>query len=112
MSEALRAGRPVRVDVGGHAADSLGSRRAGEIAFAVASRFVEHVLLVTDDAIREAQRRLWEELRLVAEPGGAAALAALLSGRYRPDPEERVVALVCGGNADPAWIAGLSEPGR
>jgi threonine dehydratase len=66
---------------------------------------VEHVLLVTDDAIRDAQRRLWEDLRLVAEPGGAAAFAALLSGRYRPDPDERVVVLVCGGNTDPGSLA-------
>lgn len=105
MSEALRAGRPIRVDVGGHAADSLGPRVAGEIALALASRYVEHVLLVTDDAIREAQRRLWSEVRALAEPGGAAALAALLSGRYRPDPDERVVVLVCGANADPSTIA-------
>jgi threonine dehydratase len=105
MSEALRAGRPVPVELGGLAADSLGSRRAGEIAHAIASRFVEHVLLVTDDAILQAQRRLWEEVRLIAEPGGAAALAALTSGRYRPDPEERVVVLVCGGNTDPASLA-------
>jgi threonine dehydratase len=105
MSEALRAGRPVPVEVGGLAADSLGSRRVGEIAHAIASRFVEHVLLVTDDAILEAQRRLWEEVRLIAEPGGAAALAAVTSGRYRPDPDEHVVVLVCGGNTDPASLA-------
>jgi threonine dehydratase len=105
MSEALRAGRPIDVEVGGLAADSLGARRAGAFAFAAASRYVEHVLLVTDDAIRDAQRRLWEELRLIAEPGGAAALAALLSGRYRPDPDERVVVLVCGANTDPAGFA-------
>lgn len=100
MSEALRAGRPIPVEVGGYAADSLGARQAGDIAFAVASRYVEHVLLVTDDAIRDAQRRLWEHVRVVAEPGGAAALAALLSGRYRPDPEEHVVVLVCGANTE------------
>jgi threonine dehydratase len=105
MSEALRVGRPVPVEVGGYAADSLGTKQAGEIAFAIASRYVEHVLLVTDDAILQAQRRLWEEVRLIAEPGGAAALAALTSGRYRPDPEERVVVLVCGGNTDPASLA-------
>jgi threonine dehydratase len=98
MSEALRVGRPVPVEVGGYAADSLGTKQAGEIAFAIASRYVEHVLLVTDDAFLEAQRRLWEEARLVAEPGGAAALAALISGRYRADPDERVIVLVCGAN--------------
>jgi len=101
MSEALRAGHPIRVEVGGLAADSLGPRQAGEIALALASAYVEHVLLVPDQSIADAQRRLWEELRIVAEPGGAAALAALLTGRYRPDPDERVVVLVCGANADP-----------
>ncbi len=98
MSEALRVGRPIPVEVGGYAADSLGTKQAGEIAFAIASRYVEHVLLVTDDAFLDAQRRLWEEARLVTEPGGAAALAALISGRYRADPDERVVVLVCGAN--------------
>jgi threonine dehydratase len=104
MSEALRAGRPLPVDVGGHAADSLGARQVGAIAFAVASRFVEHVLLVTDDAIRAAQRLLWERARVVAEPGGATALAAVLSGRYRPDADERVVAVVSGANTEPGSV--------
>ena len=106
MSEALRVGHPVRVEVGGYAADSLGARRCGDLAFGLASRFVEHVLLVTDDAIRRAQHRLWEEVRVVAEPGGAAALAALLTGRYRPDPDEHVVVLVCGANTDPGALPG------
>lgn len=110
MSEALRAGRPVDVDVGGDAADSLGARMCGEIAHAIAARYVEHVLLVTDDAIREAQRRLWDDVRVIAEPGGAAALAALLSGRYRPDPDERVVVLVCGANTDPGSVSLVEEP--
>jgi threonine dehydratase len=105
MAEALRAGRPIPVEVGGLAADSLGVRQTGEIALVLASAYVEHVLLVTDDDIAEAQRRLWAELRIVAEPGGAAALAPLLSRRYRPDPDERVVVLICGGNTDPAAIA-------
>jgi threonine dehydratase len=105
LSEALRVGRPVEVEVGGWAADSLGARRVGDIAFGVASRYVEHVLLVPDDSIRDAQRALWEGTRLVTEPGGAAAFAALLSGRYRPDPDERVVVLVCGANTDPCWFA-------
>lgn len=105
MSEALRVGRPAVVDVGGLAADSLGPRRSGEIAYAIAARHVEHVLLVTDDAIVLAQRSLWEHVRLIAEPGGAAAFAALLSGRYRPDPDEHVVVLVCGANTDPGSFA-------
>ena len=106
LTEALRAGAPVDVDVGGLAADSLGSRRAGDIAVEVARRFVEEVVLVEDDAIADAQRALWSSCRLVAEPGGAAALAALRSGAYRPRKGERVVVLICGANADPASIVG------
>ncbi|MHC2740902.1 threonine dehydratase [Bradyrhizobium liaoningense] len=66
--------------------------------FPVARAHVERVVLVSDDAIRQAQAALWSHLRLVAEPGGAAAFAALLSGRYRPSPTERVAVLVCGAN--------------
>ncbi len=105
MAEAIRAGRPIPVDVGGLAADSLGVRQTGEIALALALAYVEHVLLVTDDDIAEAQRRLWSDLRIVAEPGGAAALAPLLSRRYRPDPDERVVVLLCGANTEAFAIA-------
>jgi threonine dehydratase len=105
MSAALEAGHPVDVPVGGYAADSLGTKRAGMIAFDVVSRHVERVVLVPDDAIRDAQRRLWDSVRLFAEPGGAASLAALLSGAYVPEPEEHVVALVCGANGDLAAIA-------
>lgn len=104
MHAALRAGEPADVEVGGIAADSLGARRAGAIAFAVARAFVERVVLVSDDAIREAQRRLWRELHVVAEPGGAASMAALLAGAYRPDRGGRVVILACGANADPATV--------
>jgi threonine dehydratase len=104
MTAALEAGEPVDVTYGGYASDSLGCRRAGEIAFAVVSKFVERVVLVPDDAIREAQRRLWDSVRVFAEPGGATALAAVLSGAYVPDPDERVVAVVCGANGDLAAI--------
>jgi threonine dehydratase len=104
LTRALEAGRPVDAPVGGVAADSLGPRRAGAIATAIAATHVARVVLVPDEAIVQAQRRLWNEVRLVAEPGGAAALAALLSGAYRPGPGERVVVLVCGANADPASI--------
>jgi threonine dehydratase len=101
---ALAAGRPVDVEVGGIAADSLGARRVGEIAFAIAQRQVERVVLVGDQAIRRAQRWLWTEVRLVAEPGGAAGVAALLDGAYRPSPGERVAVVVCGANTDPATL--------
>lgn len=98
LHAALAAGRPVDVSVDGIAADSLGASRIGELAFASAQKNVERVLLVSDDAIREAQHALWERLRIVAEPGGAAALAPLLSGSYAPREGERVGVLICGGN--------------
>jgi threonine dehydratase len=95
---ALAAGRPVDAPAGGIAADSLAPRQVGALMFPIAQRFVERVVLVTDDAIRDAQRLLWRELRLVAEPGGAAAMAALTSGRYRPSADERLAVLLCGAN--------------
>jgi threonine dehydratase len=98
LTRALAAGRPVDAEAGGIAADSLAPRRVGELMFPFAQRQVDHVTLVTDDAIREAQRVLWQVVRVVAEPGGAAAFAAVLSGRYRPHPGERVGVVVCGGN--------------
>jgi threonine dehydratase len=100
MSAALAAEEPVDVEYGGYAADSLGTKRAGEIAFAIVSKHVERVVLVSGDAIKDAQRRLWHEVRIFAEPGGAAALAALLARAYVPEPDEHVVALVCGANGD------------
>lgn len=106
MTAALAAGEPVDVTYRGYASDSLGTKRAGEIAFAVVSRSVEDVVLVSDDAIRDAQRRLWDEVRVFAEPGGAAALAALLSGAYEAQPDEHVVVLVCGANGDLSAISG------
>jgi len=98
LTRALEAGRPVDAEAGGIAADSLAPRRVGELVFPIVRRYVEKTVLVSDDAIRDAQRRLWQTLRVVAEPGGAAALAALTSGRYVPEPEERVGVLICGGN--------------
>lgn len=105
LHAALGTGEPVDVDVGGIAADALGAARAGEIGFEIARRFVEDVVLVPDEAIVQAQRRLWAECRVLAEPGGAAALAALLTGGYVPRSDERVVVLICGGNTDPASLA-------
>jgi len=98
LFRALEAGRPVDTESGGVAADSLAPRRVGELMFPIAQRYVNRVVLVTDEAIRNAQEALWWALRIVAEPGGAAALAALLSGQYRPEAEERVAVLVSGGN--------------
>jgi len=102
LNRALRAGRPVDVDVSGVAADSLGATRVGEIAFAVAARVGVRSVLVTDDAIVHARRRLWDRYRLVVEHGTAAALAALQSGAYRPAPGERVAVVLCGANTDPS----------
>lgn len=98
LHAALAAGRPVEVQPAGIAADSLGAKFAGELMFPIAQRHVERVVLVEDDDIRDAQRHLWRSLQLVAEPGGAAALAALLCGAYRPEPGERVGVVVCGAN--------------
>ncbi|MCA1415751.1 threonine/serine dehydratase [Bradyrhizobium sp. NBAIM20] len=98
LHNAFEAGAPVDAPAGGIAADSLAPRRVGELMFPVARAHVERVVLVSDDAIRHAQAALWSHLRLVAEPGGAAAFAAVLSGRYRPSAGERVAILVCGAN--------------
>ena len=98
LHRAFEAGQPVDAEAGGIAADSLAPRRVGELMFPIARRFVERVVLVTDEAIVESQRALWRVLRIAAEPGGAAAFAALLSGRYQPSPGERVGVIVCGGN--------------
>ncbi|WP_271542822.1 threonine/serine dehydratase [Bradyrhizobium sp. CCBAU 45321] len=98
LHAAFEAGAPVDAPAGGLAADSLAPRRVGELMFPLARAHVERVVLVSDDAIRQAQAALWSHLRLVAEPGGAAAFAAVLSGRYRPSAGERVAILVCGAN--------------
>ncbi|WGF89797.1 threonine/serine dehydratase [Marinivivus vitaminiproducens] len=101
LHAALAAGRPVDAPAGGIAADSLAPRRIGRLAFAVAQAHVApEVVLVSDDAIRQAQAALWSRLRIAAEPGGAAAFAALLTGGYGPEPGERVAVLVCGGNTE------------
>jgi threonine dehydratase len=98
LAKALEAGKPVDVETGGIAADSLAAKRAGELMFPLAQKYVNQVLLVPDEAIVQAQEALWSVLRVVAEPGGAAAFAALLSRRYEPRPDERIGVLVCGGN--------------
>lgn len=108
LARALEAGRPVDAPVGGLCADSLGARSVGDLAFAIAREHVARVALVRDEDVAAAQGALFRELRLVAEPGGAAALAAVLAGAYAPAPGERVCVVVCGSNADPAKIAGLA----
>jgi threonine dehydratase len=98
LSRALEAGKPVDSPAGGIAADSLAPKQVGQLMFPIAQKYVEKVVLVEDDAIFASQKALWNELRLTAEAGGAAAYAALLSGTYRPEKSERVGVLVCGGN--------------
>lgn len=105
LHAALRAGRPVDVGVSGVAADSLGARRVGDIAFDVASRTSPTSVLVSDESICDARRRLWDEYRIAAEHGAAAAVAGLTSGAYDPGAGERVVAVVCGGNTDPSTLS-------
>jgi threonine dehydratase len=100
LQAALEADKPVDVTVKSLAADSLGAKRVGELNFDIAKRFVSGVVLVEDTSIAEAQRRLWTEFSVIAEPGGAAAFAAIASGAYQPEPNERVGVLICGSNAD------------
>jgi threonine dehydratase len=101
LHAAFAAGRPVDAPAGGIAADSLAPRRVGELIFPIARAHVApDIILVSDDAIRRAQAALWSTLRVVVEPGGAAAFAALLCGGYQPTPGERVAVLLCGGNTN------------
>jgi threonine dehydratase len=105
LHEALAAGRPVDVTVSGAAADSLGARRVGELGFLACLTHHVTSLLVSDEDALAARRLLWEELRLAVEPGGAVALAALLTGAYVPVPHERVAVVLCGGNTDVTTLA-------
>ncbi|GIU96357.1 MAG: threonine dehydratase [Actinomycetota bacterium] len=107
LSAALEVGQPVDVDVSGVAADSLGARRVGLIGFQIARAWVDRVCLVDDAAIVRARRALWDAARIAAEPGAAAPLAALLAHAFEPEPDERVVLVVSGGNAD---VADLQAP--
>ncbi|RWN27935.1 threonine/serine dehydratase [Mesorhizobium sp.] len=102
LYRAFEAGRPVDAPAEGIAADSLAPKRVGEMMFPIAEAFVERSILVSDDEIIAAQAALWDRVRIISEPGGAAAFAAVLSGRYAPAAGERVAVLVCGANANPA----------
>ncbi|MBZ9671604.1 threonine/serine dehydratase [Mesorhizobium sp. B2-1-8] len=102
LHRAFEAGHPVDAPAEGIAADSLAPKRVGEMMFPIAEAFVERSILVSDDDIIAAQKALWNRVRIISEPGGAAAFAAILSGRYAPAPGERVAVLVCGANANPA----------
>jgi len=102
---ALKAGRPVDSPAGGIAADSLAPRQVGQQMFPIAQTYVQSSLLVEDSEILDAQKRLWEATRIIAEPGGATAFAGLLSGRYKPERGERVGVIVCGGNTESVKLA-------
>ena len=104
LQAALHAGHPVDVPVESIAADSLGARRAGDLVFEIAKYAIADSILVADDAIKQAQQLLLRDYRIISEPGGAAALGALISGRYKPQQGERVGVLLCGGNVDPTKI--------
>jgi threonine dehydratase len=98
LTRALQAGHPVDAEAGGIAADSLAPRRVGMRVFDIAKAHVHGTVLVADEAIRRAQDQLWQALRIVAEPGGIAAFAALASDAYQPQPGERVAVVISGGN--------------
>jgi threonine dehydratase len=98
LTKAFEAGHPVDAEVGGLAGDSLAPSRVGERVFPIVREYAPQTVLVSDDAIANAQGMLWRTLRIVAEPGGAAAFSALLSGAYTPQPGERIAVIISGGN--------------
>ncbi len=105
LAEAREAGERVTISPSGVAADALGASQIGAIAWEVAQRAVDDVVVVPGQAIEDARQRLWDELRICAEPGAAAPLAALTNGGYLPAPNERVAVIVCGGNSDPGTLS-------
>jgi threonine dehydratase len=111
LTAALKAGKPVDVDVSGIAADSLGARRIGEIVFPIAQATVAGTVLVDDEAIMRAQLELWDSARLVAEPGGATAFAAVIMGAYKPEPGERVGVVISGANTSAVSFGALKLTG-
>jgi len=110
LHAALQAGGPVDVEIDSVAADSLGAKNTGDLVYEICRGSVDHVALVTDTAIRDAQRLLWRDYRIASEPGGAAALAALVSGAYKPRSGERVGVLLCGANVELPKLAEITHP--
>jgi threonine dehydratase len=104
LERSLREGPEINVQATGIAASSLGGPRLGMMSYEVARAHVDRAIVLPDEAVFDAARRLWEGTRLVGEPGSAVALAALTSGAYVPEPGERICVLLCGGNAEPAWF--------
>lgn len=107
LHAALEAGQPATVKPEGVAADSLGASSVGNLMFPIAQSHVDHVALVSDDAITQTQAWSWRSLHLAIEPGGAAALAALIHGAYKPKKGERVGVVMCGSNVDLTKLAEL-----
>lgn len=104
LNAALSIGKPVSIEVGGLAADALGAKQIGALPFKILKEAKAVSLLVSDEDVKNAQRFLWDKARIIAEPGGATAMAALTSGAYKPAPGERVGVIACGANCDPASI--------
>jgi threonine dehydratase len=105
LFRAREAGAPIDVAVSGLAADSLGARRIGAIAWELTQRHVRTAHLLADTAIRAAQLAMWQKLRLAVEPAAALPLAALMSGAVVPRQDERVLLVICGANVDLASLA-------
>lgn len=106
LERSLREGPEISVQASGIAASSLGGPRLGVMSYAVARDHVDQAILLRDAAVFDAARQLWEATRLIGEPGAAVALAALTSGAYVPERDERLCVLICGGNAEPDWFMG------
>lgn len=104
LAAALEGGPDAEISASGIAASALGAQRIGAIAYDFARLFLHRSVVVSDEAIVDAQRRLWAAARVLAEPGGVTALAALTTGAYLPEPGERVGVLICGANAEPDWF--------
>jgi threonine dehydratase len=102
LTYARASGRPTDAPTGSIAADALAPRRIGELVFPITQAYVDDVLLVDDDAIRHAQRTLWDVVRVVAEPAAAVGVAALLTGAYIPRIGERVAVVISGANTNAA----------
>jgi threonine dehydratase len=112
LTRALAAGGPVDAPAAGIAADSLAPKRVGELMFPIARSFITEVVLVSDEEILKAQQMLWDTVRVAAEPGGAAALAALICKKYVPASGERVGAMVSGGNTDAVRFSTAANTAR
>jgi threonine dehydratase len=104
LARARAAGEPVDAPAGSIAVDALAPRRVGDLVFPITQAYVEDVVLVDDDAIRGAQRTLWQTARIAAEPAASVGVAALLSGAYKPAQGERVAVVISGANMPPSQL--------